>query len=355
MPCFGDIFFTMAQISVHQLKSERARSYLRSRLLLLPGGAALPGTRTMMAECGVGRKMLEQAILEAEADGLLVRRSRSAFRRAEPCAGERVDLLIYANNSEGQLRPVGTAGIPGAIPRTILRLQDLAREHGMTSRLYTSFREIPVLPVPLFCLGVTDPETLRKADAEWPRTVTISGRQGKLWVKPPYEDATRAGLEHLADLGHKAVGYLYFRHPDPRMRDRHLFEYYRFMAEHGFKVEPCYTVPYPDDAVVASGIREMFACARPPTAVFAQTVWLPTVYRVLKELKLNIPWQVSVLGLGDTEFVERLHPFPAFVNESSKLMAEKAWELMFGSAVTEGVVTPPLDIFEGASLRRYRG
>jgi len=36
-------------------------------------------------------------------------------------------------------------------------------------------------------------------------------------------------------------------------------------------------------------------------------------------------------------------------------MAEKAWELMFGSAVTEGVVTPPLDIFEGASLRRYRG
>ena len=345
----------MAQISVHQLKSERARNYLRSRLLLLPGGASLPGTRTMIAESGVGRKMLEQAILEAESDGLLVRRSRSAFRRAEPCAGESVDLLIYADNTGGQLEPVGTAGIPGVIPRTILRLQDLAREHGMTSRLRTSFRELPALPVPLFCMGVMDPATLRKADADWPRTVTISGLQGKLWVKAPYEDATRAGLEHLTALGHKAVGYLYFRHPDPRMRDRHLFEYYRFMAEHGFKVEPCYTVPYPDEAAVESGIRRMFACARPPTAVFAQTVWLPTVYRVLKELKLNIPWQVSVLGLGDTEFVERLHPFPAFVNESSKLMAEKAWELMFESRAETAVVTPPLSIFGGTSLRRYRG
>ena len=345
----------MAQISVHQLKSERARSYLRSRLLLLPGGAALPGTRTMMAECGVGRKIMEQALLEAESDGLLVRRSRSAFRRAEPCTGERPDLLIYADDTEGQLEPVGTTGIPGVLTRTILHLQDLARKHGMTSRLYTSFREVPVLPVPLFCMAVMDPEILRKADADWPRTVTISGLQGKLWVKPPYEDATRAGLEHLADLGHRAVGYLYFRHADPGVRDRHLFEYYRFMAEHGFKVEPCYTVPYPDEAAVESGIRRMFDSPRPPTAVFAQTVWLPTVYRVLKELQLNIPWQVSVLGLGETAFAERLHPFPAFVNESAALMAEKAWELMFESRAETAVATPPLDIFEGASLRRYRG
>ena len=174
-------------------------------------------------------------------------------------------------------------------------------------------------------------------------------------MKPPYEDATRAGLEHLADLGHRAVGYLYFRHADPGVRDRHLFEYYRFMAEHGFKVEPYYTVPYPDEAAVESGIRRMFDSPRPPTAVFAQTVWLPTVYRVLKELQLNIPWQVSVLGLGETAFAERLHPFPAFVNESAALMAEKAWELMFESRAETAVATPPLDIFEGASLRRYRG
>ena len=268
---------------------------------------------------------------------------------------ERYDFLIYADNSLGQLKPVGSADIPGIMSRTILRLQDMAREKGMKWGFYTSFDQLPKRPLPLFIFFSRNPELQNSAESFYPRTVTVSGLPGKLWVSPPYELATRTGLEHLAALGHRAVGYLYFRHPDPHMRDRHLFEYYKFMAEHGFKVEPCYTVPYPDEASVASGIRKMFACSRPPTAIFAQTVWLPTVYRVLKELKLNIPWQVSVLGLGDTEFVERLHPFPSFVNESSSLIAREAWELMFNSTENSAVVTPPLKIIEGASLRRYRG
>ena len=345
----------MKPISIRRLKHDRVRSYLRGKLLLLPDGAPLPGLRAMMAECGAGRRVLEKAIAEAEADGLLRRKARSGFFRAESFSGERPDLLICAGDAAEQLSPVGSGNTPSFFSRIILSLQDMARRAGMTSRLITRFDELPRLPVPLFCVGITDPGELRRAESEFPRTVAISGRPGKLWVKPPYEEATRAGLEYLASLGHKAVGYTYYRHPDPGARDRHLFEYYRFMAEHGFKAEPTFVVAYPDEKNMESGIEKMFNSPRPPTAFFAQTVWLPTVYRVLKELKLNIPWQVSVLGLGDTEFVERLHPFPAFVNESSKLMAEKAWELMFESRAETAVVTPPLSIFEGTSLRRYRG
>lgn len=330
----------MKQIRVHQLKSDRARSYLRGKLLMLPEGGSLPGLRTMCAESGVGRKILEQAIIDAEKDGLLFRKARSGFYRTAASSGK-ADLIIYADNSNGQLQSVGCTQIPSSSGRIILHLQDLARKQGLTSRLVTSFQELPELPVPLFCVSLSDPGLLALAEARAGRVVTISGQPGKLWVKAPYELATRAGLEHLAALGHKAVGYTYFRHTDPAVRDRHLFEYYRFMAEYGFKVEPSYTIPYPGEAEIAEGLRVMFSSPRPPTALFAQSVWLPTCYRVLKELRINIPWQVSVLGLGDMEFIERLHPFPAFVNESAGLMAEKAWELMFDSKAENAVVTPP--------------
>ena len=348
------LYFFMEQISVHQLKMERARNYLRHRLLLLPEGGALPGLRTMCVQCGLGRKIMEQALLEAENEGLLLRKARSGFYRKETLPGEKIDLLIYVDNDYKHLDPVGTAGIPSMIARICLNLQTLARKNGLNCSLYTSFDELPKLPLPLFLIAAKDRTIVDKAESFYSRTVTVSGQPGKISCMPPFELATRAGLEYLANLGHRAVGYLYFRHSKPGGRDRHLFEYYRFMAEHGFKVEPCDTVPYPDEESVESGIREMFACSRPPTAIFAQTVWLPTVYRVLKELKLNIPWQVSVLGLGETEFVERLQPFPAFVNESAVTVAEKAWELMFDSTAESAAVTPPLEIFNGASLRRCR-
>ena len=344
----------MEKISVHQLKIQRAQNYLRHRLLLLPAGGALPGTRTMCAQSGVGRKIMEQALLEAENEGLLLRKNRSGFYK-ESAPKAQTDVLIYVNNSLNQLAPVGSAGTPSQIARSVLALQSMARAKNLNCGFYTNFDEMPKVPLPLFALSVTDREILTRAEKLYPRTVTISGLPGKLACIPPVELATRAGLEHLASLGHRAVGYLYFRRPDPGFRDRHLFEYYRFMAEQGFKVEPCYVVPYPDENSVVSGIRRMFECSRPPTAIFAQTVWLPTVYRVLKELKLNIPWQVSLLGLGETDFVERLHPFPAIVNESARLIAEKAWELMFDSTADNAEITLPLEILQGASLRKYRG
>ena len=344
----------MNKISIHQLKHDRARSYLRNKLLFLPQGEALPGMRTMIAESGIGRRVLEQTLLEAEKDGLLVRKARSGFYRSESCSGEKPDLLIYVENSGGKLDPVGSSGIPSAIARNILFLQDLARQHGMKSALYTSFEELPQLPLPLFAVSITSPEIIERIDRNWPRAVTISGLPGRLWVRPPYERATWAGLEHLAALGHKAVGYTYYKNHSPLGRDRHLFEYYRFMAEHGFKTEPAYVIPYPDGESVAEGIRKMFSCPRPPTAVFASSCWLPTVYRVLEELRINVPWEVSVLGLGNMEFIENLHPFPAFVNESSALMAQEAWRLMFDSDAETAQVTPPLEIFPGNSLRRCR-
>ena len=344
----------MEKISVHKLKIQRAQNYLRHGLLLLPAGGALPGTRTMCAQSGVGRKIMEQALLEAEKEGLLLRKNRSGFYK-ESSPKAQADVLIYVDNSLNQLAPVGSAGTPSLIARTCLALQSMARAKGLNCVFYTDFDEMPKAPLPLFSLSVTNPEILTRAESLYPRTVTISGIPGKLACIPPFELATRAGLEHLASLGHRAIGYLYFRRSDPKYRDRHLFEYYRFMAEQGFKVDPSYIVPYPDENSVESGIRKMFACSRPPTAIFAQTVWLPTVYRVLKGLKLNIPWQVSLLGLGETDFVERLHPFPAIVNESAKLIAQKAWELMFDSTLQSAALTPPLEILQGASLRKYRG
>ena len=343
----------MEKISVHKLKIQRAQNYLRHRLLLLPAGGALPGTRTMCAQSGVGRKIMEQALLEAEKEGLLLRKNRSGFYK-ESSPKAQADVLIYVDNSLNQLAPVGSAGTPSMIARTCLALQSMARAKGLNCVFYTDFDEMPKAPLPLFSLSVTNPEILSRAESLYPRTVTISGIPGKLACIPPVELATRAGLEHLASLGHRAAGYLYFRRPDPGYRDRHLFEYYRFMAEQGFKVDPSYIVPYPDENSVESGIRKMFACSRPPTAIFAQTVWLPTVYRVLKGLRINVPWEASVLGLGNMEFIENLHPFPAFVNESSALMAQEAWRLMFDSDAETAQVTPPLEIFPGNSLRRCR-
>ena len=347
--------FHMEKISVHNLKIQRAKNYLRHRLLLLPGGGALPGLRTMCAQSGVGRKIMEQTLLEAEKEGLLFRKARSGFYRKESSSGEKIDFFICVDNTLNHLAPVGTNGIPSMIARTCLNLQALARKKGLNCGFYTNFDEMPRLPLPLFFLAPRNRDELNIAENIYSRVVTISGTPGKLACMPPVELATKAGLEYLEALGHRAVGYLYFQDPRPGVRDRHLFEYYRFMAEHGFKVDPCYTVPYPDEKSVESGIRRMFKCSRPPTAIFAQTVWLPTVYRVLKELKLNIPWQVSVLGLGETDFVERLSPFPAIVNESARLTAEKAWELMFESTAETAEETPLLEIFHGASLRRYRG
>ena len=88
----------MKEHNIRLQKHGAARDWLRNYLMNLAPGSRLPGLREMIALSGVGRSILEKALLDAERDYLLVRRERSGFYRSYP-PSDKVDVVIAVDNS----------------------------------------------------------------------------------------------------------------------------------------------------------------------------------------------------------------------------------------------------------------
>ena len=343
--------YTMKNKGIRLAKQEKAHSYLRARLLLLQDGAPLPGIRKMCAESGLGRMVLEQQLTLAEEEGLLIRKDRSGYYRTT-LADERKksEFALRIMCSDCALEPVGDVGSPSYISRIIIELFDIARKNGTRLKICRSNEEIPESVSGVFLLSPADLEESSFLEERFPRTVAVSGCGGRVAVFPPYGKLTRAALEHLSSLGHRKIGIVHHNLDVVNHFNPHLFEYYRFMAESGLQVHPGFVVSYPDGERCRRELGALFSSPLRPTALITPGCWYALVCRVLRELKLNIPYQVSVLVIGKVPEKSEDSPFPTRFEDSPESLARMAWEVMSHYPAGALQLTPELQLLPGKSV-----
>ena len=336
-------------------KYSEARNWVRSALLLLPPGGALPGLREMVKLTGIGRTILERVLAEAEANNYIRRRARSGYYRTEPDNCTSAELAILLDNSNGQLDLVGSSPQKASyISRVILRLQELAAEHRKNLFITGNPKELPK-DIPIFLAGVVNRDLLYLAEKKSVRMVAISGiRNCALQVMPPKERLVRSGLEYLHKLGHKQMG-LFFNcnseDADSVDGNGYLFEYYKFMAEHGIKSHRHFLLALGSEDKIVEQLLAALRHEVKPDSLIVPYCWLPTVYRVLEEEKVLVPWHISILATGTPADEIYSKYSPATLWDHPQSVADKAWELMFSETSRAFIRLEP-QIIPGKSVQR---
>jgi LacI family transcriptional regulator len=149
-------------------------------------------------------------------------------------------------------------------------------------------------------------------------------------------DETAGGrmvAEHLYSLGHRRIGHLAGSSVASWAMAR------RQAFEEAIKKLPgasVITLEAPDGETKL-GIRparEMLSRPDRPTAIFAATdLYAKEVYRAAKELNLNIPDDLSVVGYSDDDFSTEMEPPLTTVRQPAYEIGRRAAELVLGRSI----------------------
>lgn len=84
-----------------------------------------------------------------------------------------------------------------------------------------------------------------------------------------------------------------------------------------------------------SGTQQLMALASPPTAIFCQNDRMAVgCYEALKEMKLSIPGDVSVIGYDDDEIARHISPPLTTMNLADRAMGRWAIDQLFHGSLT---------------------
>jgi LacI family transcriptional regulator len=159
--------------------------------------------------------------------------------------------------------------------------------------------------------GGTDFTTASERFAKRGTRVVFIGRPGPAWpsVRVPNADAAAAAMEHLADLGHRRVGFIGGASQLTSAVDR-LDGYLRAVAEHG--LDDGDALRQAGDFTEESGYRaaaQLLSLSPPPTAIFAANDRMAIgAMAAAHDAGRAVPGDLSVVGFDDIPMASYLRP-----------------------------------------------
>ncbi|HEY2622740.1 MAG TPA: LacI family DNA-binding transcriptional regulator [Dyella sp.] len=150
-------------------------------------------------------------------------------------------------------------------------------------------------------------------------------REGVIGVCMDEQQAAKALVTHLVELGHQRIAHIVgiANHGASRWR---LAGYKDALAAAGMPCDPDYVVQ--GEFTFGSGVvaaRQLFALPKPPTAIFAANDDMAAgVMWAANERGLKIPRDLSVCGFDDTPLATQLWPPLTTVRQPSKEMGKLA-------------------------------
>ena len=146
-------------------------------------------------------------------------------------------------------------------------------------------------------------------------------------VKLDNVGAGRMATEHLFSLGHRRIAVTTGRDNIVTGEDR-LKGYLDAHAAHGIPVDPHLLIEGRFDKSIAhDSTLALMRKAERPTAIFALSNMMTLgVLSALRELKLSVPADVSVIGIDDFDFADIMNPPPTVVTAPVAEMARCAIE-----------------------------
>lgn len=159
----------------------------------------------------------------------------------------------------------------------------------------------------------------------------------------------RLAGEHLWALGHRRLGVVQM--PYGTCAEKRLEALRAVWAGHGEELpeSAIISVPAADHRLVAPGVQRLMTGDAPPTALFCNSDWLASVVlRVLREMGLHVPRDVSVIGFDDAHYAQLLTPPLTTVRQPFPELGALAVELLLeqtaGGRLTPGAYVLPCDL-----------
>ncbi|MBG1233252.1 LacI family DNA-binding transcriptional regulator [Aestuariivirga litoralis] len=148
-------------------------------------------------------------------------------------------------------------------------------------------------------------------------------------VKTDNVEAGRIATEHLLSLGHRRIGII-VGIPGLATSDDRFEGFIRAHASAGLEVDNDLVIAGQFDTAGAhEAALELLARPNPPTAIVTISNLMTTgLLFALKEKKIRVPEQLSIIGIDELDFSELLDPVPTVVATPVIDMARRTIEML---------------------------
>lgn len=352
---------------IRSQKQFQADSFLRSKVMMLHEGEALPSIRKLMIQSGLKRVVLENSLQNFVRDQLLRAESRRGYFRTGHSEFEHlcdtVDIIACSeiNYLEG----------PHSFMHLLARrLFEIGTDFHLNIRIFRVKYHEPITAYEkllnehqfryAFLLAPVTIEIEKLIRDAGVRCVVVCPRY--IAVDGPAvidsDNMMELQLNYLFRNGHRRIAYLHSVEAIPYyfpLQRRECF--YRMMCERGYRVPPEFVISvWTSEEELRRNLERMFNSAEPPTALISDEMHLAQVYFFFKNRRLVLGRDVSLIAEGEGF---DLRPRPTAVLNSHSAMAKLAWEMM-GNLLSGRddvrVASAPLSLLEGdtvADLSRW--
>lgn len=159
--------------------------------------------------------------------------------------------------------------------------------------------------------------------------------------------AGRLATEHLVALGHRRIAVTTGR-PNIITGEDRLGGYLAALSAHGIPVEPRLLIEGRfDQGTAYEATLALLRQPDPPTAIFALSnmMALGVLYAV-REMRLSVPEDISVVGIDDFDFANIMNPPPTVVAAPVEQMAQRAIDRLLAEIRSKSTPTGKVDLFE---------
>jgi LacI family transcriptional regulator len=170
-------------------------------------------------------------------------------------------------------------------------------------------------------------DTLLKHDVALVRIIASreDPKDGSPCVYVDDRDAAYAITEHLIQLGHTRIGFLWGE-PHHRSSPERYQGYADALKDYGIPLNKKLVLPgrYAfDDGF--RGARKLFALKEPPTAIFGSNDEIAAgVLAAARSTGLDVPWDLSIAGFEDNPFSKQAWPALTTARQSTREIARHA-------------------------------
>lgn len=158
--------------------------------------------------------------------------------------------------------------------------------------------------------------------------------------------AARLAIDYLFELGHRRIAVTTGR-PNIVTGEDRLQGYLDAHAAHGVPVDRSLLIAGRfDQAVAHDSTLALMRSPEPPTAIFAlSNMMMLGVLNALRELKLSVPADVSVIGIDDFYFANIMNPPPTVVAAPISEMAQSAIGQLLNEIASKSSPTGAVQVF----------
>jgi DNA-binding LacI/PurR family transcriptional regulator len=156
----------------------------------------------------------------------------------------------------------------------------------------------------------------------------LTGEKAYDFVGTADEHGGQLAAEHLMKLGHRRIAVICIRDTESlQLRKRGCINALR---EQGLD-EPVVLEEwnFENDEANQKLVKELLLQDEAPSAIFATgDFMLPTIYRVIHEMEITIPEDLSVIGFGDEEFCQYMIPPATTMHQDAYEIGVQAAQLL---------------------------